>query len=126
MLKSFWTLPLVSYLWQNNNGNLSNVFISALVFLVTSAEREVRDSGRSGIDLFWQDWAREVRRIFGFSGFLRSESRISSRYLEITSTSLIYSLTYSSEKELPFWLARGLNRLTRATPQIRGDSKLRD
>ena len=69
MLKSFWTLPLVSYLWQNNNGNLSNVFISALVFLVTSAEREVGDSGRSGIDLFWQDWAHEVRRIFGFSGF---------------------------------------------------------
>ena len=48
------------------------------------------------------------------------------RYLEITSISLIYCLTYSRKKELSFWLARGLNSLTCATLQIRGDSKLRD
>ena len=59
----------MSYSWQNNNGNLSSVFISALVFIVTSAEREVRDSGRSGIDLFGQDWAREIRRILDFRFF---------------------------------------------------------
>ena len=56
----------------------------------------------------------------------RSESRISSRYLEIISISLIYSLTFSTKKELLFWPSRGLNRLTCATHQIRGDSKLRD
>ena len=39
-----------------------------------------------------------------YSGIWRSESRISSRYVEITSISLIYSLTYSSKKELLFRL----------------------
>ena len=39
-----------------------------------------------------------------YSAIRRSESRISSRYLEITSISLIYSLTYSRKKELLFWL----------------------
>ena len=65
----------------------------------------------------------------GFRFYLviwRSESRITSRYLEITSISLIYSLTYSRKKELLFWLSRGLNRLTCVTRQIRGDSQLRD
>ena len=47
-----------------------------------------------------------------YSTIWRSESRISSRYLEITSISLIYSLTFSKRKELLFWLSRGLNRLT--------------
>ena len=61
-----------------------------------------------------------------YSAIWRSESRISSRYLEITSISLIYSLTFSRKKELLFWLSRGLNRLTCVTRQIRGDSKLRD
>ena len=56
----------------------------------------------------------------------RSESRISSRYFEITSISLIYSLFFSRNKELLFWPSRGLNRLTCVTRQIRGDSKLRD
>ena len=56
----------------------------------------------------------------------RSESRISSGYLEITSISLIYSLTFLRKKELLFWLSRGLNRLACVTRQIRGDSKLRD
>ena len=57
---------------------------------------------------------------------LRSESRISSRHFEITSMSLIFSLTFSRKKELLFWLSRGLNRLTCVTRQIKGDSKLRD
>ena len=61
-----------------------------------------------------------------YSAIWRSESRLSSRYLEITSISLIYSLTDSRNKELSFWLSRRLNRLTSVTHQIRGDSKLRD
>ena len=61
-----------------------------------------------------------------YSALWRSESRISSRYMEITSISLIYSLTFSRKKDLLFWLSRGLNRLTCVTRQIRGDSKLRD
>ena len=43
-------------------------------------------------------------QVFGFIWVFESESRISSRYLEITSISLIYSLTYSRKKELLFWL----------------------
>ena len=42
-----------------------------------------------------------------YSAIWRSESRISSRYLEITSISLIYSLTYSRKKEFVFWLSWG-------------------
>ena len=61
-----------------------------------------------------------------YSVIWRSESRITSKYLEITSISLIYSLTYSRKKEFLFWLVRGLSWLTCATLQIRGDSKLRD
>ena len=61
-----------------------------------------------------------------YSATSESENRISSRYLEITSISLIYSLTFSRKKELRFWPSRGLNRLTCVTRQIRGDSKLRD
>ena len=45
------------------------------------------------------------------------------RYLdEITLSAFIYSLSYSREKELLFWFAWGLNRLTCVTCQIRGDS----
>ena len=61
-----------------------------------------------------------------YSAIWRSESRISSRYLEITSISLIYSLPFSRKKKLLFWLSRGFNRLTCVTRQVRGDSKLRD
>ena len=61
-----------------------------------------------------------------YSVIWRSESRISSWYLEIISISWIYSLTFSRKKELLFWLLRGLTRLTCVTRQIRGDSKLRD
>ena len=59
-----------------------------------------------------------------YSAIWRSESRIGSRYLEITSISLIYSLTFSRKKELLFWFPRGLNRLTCVIRQIRGDSKV--
>ena len=41
---------------------------------------------------------------------------------EITLSSFLYSLSYSREKELLFWFAWGLNRLTCVTRQIRGDS----
>ena len=97
------------------------------LMLFTSAEREVKDSRRS-VDFFWQDWARKVCRFSVLFGYLTKwkPNYFSSRYLEISSISLIYSLTYSRKKELLFWLARGLNRLTCATLQIRGDSKLRD
>ena len=44
-----------------------------------------------------------------YSAIWRSESRIGSRYLEITSISLIYSLTFSRKKELLF--GRGPNRV---------------
>ena len=44
-----------------------------------------------------------------YSAIWRSESRISSRYHEITSISLIYSLAFSRRKELLFWLSRGLS-----------------
>ena len=60
------------------------------------------------------------------SAIWRSESRISSRYVEITSISSIYSLTFSRKKELLFWLSQGLNRLTCVTRQIKGDSNWRD
>ena len=59
-----------------------------------------------------------------YSAIWRSESRISTIYLEITSISLIYS--FSRKKQLVFWISRGLNRLTCVTRQIRGDSKLKD
>ena len=51
-----------------------------------------------------------------YSAIWRSESRISSRCLEITSISLIYSLTFSRKKELLFWLSRSLNRLRPVWP----------
>ena len=96
-----------------------------MVMIFTSAEGEVKDSRRSGMYFDKIEQAKSVGFRF-YSAICRSESRISSRYLEITSTSLIYSLTFSRKKELLFWLSRGLNRLTCVTRQIRGDSKLRD
>ena len=42
-----------------------------------------------------------------YSAIWRGESRISSRYLEITSISVIYSLTFSRKKELLIWLSCG-------------------
>ena len=61
----------------------------------------------SKLTFLGQDWACKVCRF--------------SVYLEITSISSIYSLTYWRKKE-----SRGLNQLTCVTRQIRGDSKLRD
>ena len=106
------------------------VWSSATSRLFTSAEREVKDWRSSEMYQSWHFWdkighSKSVGFRF-YSAIWRSESRISSRYLEITSISLIYSLTYSRKKELLFWLSRGLNRLTCVTRQIRGDSKLRD
>ena len=74
--------------------------------------------------LFWDKigHAKSVGFVF-YSAIWRNESRISSRYLEITSICLIYSLTYSRKEEILFWISRGLNRLTCVTRQIRGDSK---
>ena len=65
---------------------------------------------------FWDKigHARSVGFWF-YSAIWRSESRISSRYLEITLISLLHSLTYSRKKELLFWLSQGLNRLTSAS-----------
>ena len=71
-------------------------------FIITSTEREVKDSRLS---VMYQSWyfqdkighAKSVGFRF-YSAIWQSESRISSRCLEITSISLIYSLT------LLFWL----------------------
>ena len=73
-----------------------------------SVEREIKDSRRSGMHQSWHFWdkighAKSVGFRF-YSVIWRSEIRISSRCLEITSISLIYSLTYSRKKELVFWL----------------------
>ena len=117
------TRPKGSGAYLGNNKRSLGMFI-------TSAEREVKNSRGSGLYQSWHFWdkIRHAKSV-GFRFYLaiwRSESRISSRYLEITSISLIYSLTYSRKKELVFWLSLGLNHLTCVTRQIRGDSKLRD
>ena len=82
--------------------------------LFTSAEREVKDSRRSGTShscFFWDKIgsAKSVGFRF-FSAIWRSDCQISSSYLEISSISLIYSLPYSREKELLCWLSWGLSR----------------
>ena len=69
-----------------------------MVRVMTSAEREVKDSPLSEMYQSWHFWeeighANSVGFRF-YSAIWRGESRISSRYLEITSISLIYSLTY--------------------------------
>ena len=71
-------------------------------FIITSAEREVKDSRLSGMyqSRYFQDKIGHAKSVgFRFySAIWQSESRISSRCLEITSISLIYSLI------LLFWL----------------------
>ena len=67
---------------------------------ITSAERELKDSRRSGMSqscfFFWDKIGHAKCVGFWFySAIWRSESRISSR-LQVTSISLIYSLTYSA------------------------------
>ena len=84
--------------------------------------REVKDSRRSGMSqiCFYGDKIGHAESV-GFRFYLAiwwSESQISSRYLEITSISSLYSLTYWRKKELLFWLSRGLNPLTCATRQL--------
>ena len=71
--------------------------------IFTSAEREVKDSRRSGISvskLTFFDKIRHAKSVdFRFySAIWRSESRISSRYPEITSISLIYSNLFEEER----------------------------
>ena len=64
--------------------------------------------------LFWDMIVHAKSVGFRFySAIWQSESRISSRYLEITSISLIYSLTFSRKKELLFWLSRDFNYFTK-------------
>ena len=62
-----------------------------LVKFITSAEREVKDSRRSGMSqscFFWDKIGHAKFLGFWFySAIWRSESRISSRYLEIASIS---------------------------------------
>ena len=81
------------------------------IVLITSAEREVKDSRRSGMYQSWHfgDKIGHVKSVGSrfYSAIWRTESRISSRCLEITSISLIYSLTYSRKKEFVFWLSWG-------------------
>ena len=80
------------------------------------------------VDFFFIRFSTQSLQVFGFIRLFDEvrADRISSRYLEIPSISLIYSLTFSRKKELLFWVSRGFNRLTCATRQIRGKSKLRD
>ena len=70
--------------------------------IVTSAEREVFATLRnvSKLNFFSKIGHAKFVGFRFYSGIWRSESRISSRYLEITSISLIYSLTYSRKKGL--------------------------
>ena len=97
-----------------------NLSFLNLFLLRRSAKWRIRDAQECiKVDLFWQDWACKVCRFSVLFGYLTRWDRISSRYLQITSISLIYSLTF-------FWLSPGLNRLACVTRQVRGDSKLRD
>ena len=70
----------------------------------TTVEREVKDLLCSGTFQRLHFWDKNGHAKFvGFrfySAIWRSESRISSRCLEVISVSLIYSLTYSRKKEL--------------------------
>ena len=104
------------------------LLICITVFLHTDYFGGARSKGFATLKLQFFDKIGHAKSVgFRFySAIWRSENRINSRYLEITSISLIYSLTFSRKKELLFWLPRGLNRLTCVTRQIRGNSKLRD
>ena len=69
---------------------------------------------------------RNVPKFFFGTGLGKQSLQILGLILEITSISLIYSLTYWKKKEILFGLFRGLSRLTCVTRQIRRDSELRD
>ena len=96
--------------------------VDLIRFLLRRSAKE-KDSRRSGKLTFFDKIgdAKSVGFRF-YSAIWRSKSRISPRYLEITSISLIFP----RKKELLSWLSWGLNRLTCVTRQIRGDSKLSD
>ena len=96
--------------------------VDLIRFLLRRSAKE-KDSRRSGKLTFFDKIgdAKSVGFRF-YSAIWRSKSRISPRYLEITSISLIFP----RKKELLSWLSWGLNRLTCVTRQIRGDFKLRD
>ena len=114
MNASTWLDRKLTFFWRLKDS--WGILLSSEI--VTSAEREVFATLRNASKLIFFSKIRHAKFVgFRFySGIWRSESRISSRYLEITSISVIYSLTYSRQKELSFWLARGLSRLTCATP----------
>ena len=67
---------------------------------ITSEERELKDSRRSRMSqsCFFGDKIGHAKSVgfWFYSAIWRSESRISSTYLEVTSIFLIYSLTYSA------------------------------
>ena len=94
------------------------------------AKREVKHSRRSrkSQSCFFGDKIGHAKSVGfrSYSAIWRSESRIDSRYLEITSISLILSLTYSRKKELLFWLFRGLNHPRRPRGGRSGRAKRRD
>ena len=75
--------------------------------VITLAEREVKDSrcsGKSQSCFFGTRLYGHAKSVgfWFYSAVWRSESRLSLRCLEITLTSLIYSLTYSMRKEYLF------------------------
>ena len=54
---------------------------------------------------YWYKIGHAKSRFSVYSAIWRSEGRISSRYFEITSNSLVYFLTFSRKKELLVWLS---------------------
>ena len=95
-------------------------------FSFTSAEREVNYSRHSGMSqsCFLGDKTGHTKSVgFRFySAISRSESRISSIYLDITS---IYSSTYSRKKELLFCLARCFEPTHLCNPAVRSEETLK-
>ena len=101
-----WHVPKYSHCVVFSYGRWPMLEIFVLHFdaivLITSAEREGKGSRRSGM---YQSWhfgdrighAKSVGFRF-YSAIWRPESRISSRCLEITSISLIYSNLFEEER----------------------------
>ena len=82
-------------------------FISMITFYFGGARNKRVCDAQKFIKVYFWDKIGHAKSVgFRFySAIWRSESRISSRYPEITSISLIYSLTFSRKKELLFWLS---------------------
>ena len=120
MSRKNFSLP--SDCWPRQKGLFSRTMPHSII--ITSAEREGQDSRRSGMYHSYNFLPRlgmQSLYVFGFIRLFDEVSRIRPRYLEITSISLIYSLTFSRKKELLFWFLRSLNRLTCVTRLVRGD-----